>query len=544
MVLANLRALMPKTRSAAPKAAPASPLPALDQRDRFVGFAFAAADLLAELRSDRRVAFAAGAYRERFGRDGEAFIGEPFATLIAPEDGAGLEIALCLLENRGRLPPVTLRLANAARTPMAVSGLRLPHHAGVTWLTLARMPAATAEAHALAAAPLLRSAMAARAQSAEPFGVGLVEVGGWQQLPTQARRSLETDIAAALREAGGSGAMAGELAEGKFGVVGQSDIDIKELQARISRIMHAGGGGRTVAGTRLDPGITQGAGGVATPDAMRAMRFALTCFSKGGTAALRNAGFAGGLRGFLDHTEARAAATRSLLQRGNFRVVYQPVVRLSDRSLHHYEALLRPHPMIGHETVNTEEFVAFAEAAGLADTLDRAVLQRVVETLPKATARVAVNISGISMQSPEFREWLLDIITRNSASCRQLMVELTETADIEDVPAAVDTVNQLVAAGVPVCLDDFGAGFSAFRYLKEFAVAFVKIDGAYVRGASDGARESGFVSAMVELARCVGASAIAEKVETEAEAIGMAALGVQFGQGWLFGRPGALPGTI
>jgi len=347
-----------------------------------------------------------------------------------------------------------------------------------------------------------------------------------------------------LRDAGGSGAMAGELAEGKFGVVGQSEMNMSELQARITRILRAGGSSRSVAGTMVNSSIAPGAGGVATPDAMRAMRFALTCFSKGGTAALRSAGFDGGLRGFLDHTEARAAATRALLQRGNFRIVYQPVVRLADRSLHHYEALLRPIPMIGQDAVNTEEFVAFAEAMGLADMLDRAVLQRVVDTLPKATTRVAVNISGLSMQCPDFRAWLLTVITSHPDACRRLMVELTETADIDDVPAAVDTVNQLTAAGVPVCLDDFGAGFAAFRYLKEFAVAFVKIDGAYVRGASDGARESGFVSAMVELARCVGASAIAEKVETEAEAAGMAALGVQFGQGWLFGRPGALPGTL
>jgi EAL domain-containing protein (putative c-di-GMP-specific phosphodiesterase class I) len=527
-----------------PKVAPSTPAPTPDGRDRFVGFAFAAADLLAEIRPDRSLAFAAGAFRERLGRDADTFVGQPFAALIAPEDGAGLEIALLLLENRGRLPPVTLRLANEARTQMAVSGLRLPHRAGVTWLTLARMPATAAEVHALAAAPMLRSAMAARALNAEPFGIGLVEVGGWHQLPSQARRSLETDIAIALRDAGGSGAMAGELAEGKFGVVGQKDIDMSELQARITRILRAGGSSRSVAGTLLDPSVAPGIGGVATPDAMRAMRFALTCFSKGGTEALRQAGFEGGLRGFLDRTEARAAATRSLLQRGHFRLAYQPVVRLSDRTLHHYEALLRPHPMIGHDKVNTEEFVAFAEAMGLAEMLDRAVLQRVVDTLPNAKTRVAVNISGISMQSPEFREWLLSIITRNPAVCRWLMVELTETADIEDVPAAVDTVNQLTEAGIPVCLDDFGAGFAAFRYLKEFTVAFVKIDGAYVSTANDGARESGFVSAMVELARCVGASAIAEKVETEAQAESMATLGVQFGQGWLFGRPGALPGTI
>jgi EAL domain-containing protein (putative c-di-GMP-specific phosphodiesterase class I) len=519
---------------------PPAPSAAISARDRFVGFAFAAADLLVEMGADRLVRFAAGAFPERFGTESSAFEGRNVAALITAEDQGGLEIALSVLASRGRLTPVALRLANTERTPVALSGLRLPNHEGMAWLTLARMPAPPADSHALAATPLLRDAMAARLNAAEPCGVGLVEVGGWAGLPEAARPGLESDIAVALRDAGGNGSLAAQVSEGKFGVLGGGAIDMPELQRRIGGILKAAGAGRPVAGTSVPLAL----GDVGASESMRVMRFALNRFAAGGTAAVREEGLDRGLRHFLDRTEAQAAATRSAIQHGRFRMVFQPVVSLADRVVHHYEALLRPFPVAGQQAATTQEFVSFAEAIGLAETLDGAVLQRTVETIAAAKVPVAINVSGLSMQSAAFRDMLLGLIDGNAAFRRQLMVELTETADIDDVPAAVDTVNRLSAAGVPMCLDDFGAGFAAFRYLKEFKVDYVKIDGSYVRNARSGARESGFVGAMVELARCVGARAIAEMVETEAQAASMMALGVQFGQGWLFGKPGGLPGSL
>ena len=512
----------------------------LETHDRFVGFAFAAADLLLEVGAEHRITFAAGAFRERFGCEAGAFEGKKFSALIAAEDQAGLEIALSLLATRGRLTPVTLRLANAERSPVALSGLRLPHRHGVTWLTLARMPAAPSEMHALAAAPLLRDAMEAKLLAGAPCGVGLVEVEGWMGLPSAARRGLEADIAVALRDAGGEGALAAEVADGRFGVIGERSIDMVELQARIRRVLCAAGAARPVSGTTVPLTPLR----VGAAQAMRAMRFALACFASGGTLSVRAAGFDEGLRQFLDSAETRASGVRAALQQGRFRLVFQPVMRLADRGVHHFEALLRPFPIAGHGSATTQEFVSFAEAIGLAETLDEAVLERALQALAGAKVRVAINISGLSMQSARFRETLVGRVVRNPELCARLMIELTETADIDDVAAAADTVNRLADAGIPVCLDDFGAGFAAFRYLKEFRVQFIKIDGSYVRGAHCGARESGFVSAMVELARCVGARAIAEMVETEEQAEAMQALGVEFGQGWLFGRPGALPGSL
>ena len=82
---------------------------------------------------------------------------------------------------------------------------------------------------------------------------------------------------------------------------------------------------------------------------------------------------------------------------------------------------------------------------------------------------IAVNVSGLSMQSVPFRERMLDMLSNASGTVAgRILIELTETADIEDVPSAAESVAGLRAMNVPVCIDDFGAGSAAFRYLREF----------------------------------------------------------------------------
>ncbi len=157
-------------------------------------------------------------------------------------------------------------------------------------------------------------------------------------------------------------------------------------------------------------------------------------------------------------------------------------------------------------------------------------------------ARIACNLSGLSLQSAPFREQLCALLEACPDLARRLLVEITETAEIEDEDEATRTVDALRALGLPVCIDDFGAGAAAFRYLRIFRVDFVKVDGIYVTNAVESGRDRGFIAAMVDLATTVGAQVVAERIETEAQAALMQDLGVAFGQGYLFGRPGALPG--
>ena len=147
------------------------------------------------------------------------------------------------------------------------------------------------------------------------------------------------------------------------------------------------------------------------------------------------------------------------------------------------------------------------------------------------------------MQDDRFRDRLVSLLSASPA-CKEghVLVEMTETAEIEDAATAAQTTQALRAIGVPFCLDDFGAGAADMRLLRALAPDIVKLDGSYVAGVTEPGRERAFVAGMVEIARAGAAEIVAERIETEAEAGALASLGVQYGQGWLFGRPGPLPG--
>lgn len=334
-----------------------------------------------------------------------------------------------------------------------------------------------------------------------------------------------------------------ELSEFRDARPGQSALDLARLASGVEALIRAApahGPAYGPASAQLAP-AGRGTTDLTFDQTARALRFALTQFAQDGAQRTRSAGQQSGLAGYIVQAGTRARAARELIARRRFRLVFQPVVTLADRRVHHYEALLRPLPAPGAPPRTPQEFVSFSEEMGLAEELDLAVLEEATATLAHVPgAAIAVNVSGLSMQSPAFRERMLAIAVLHPG---RLLVELTETAEIEDIAGATATLDRLRAVGIPVCIDDFGAGGAAFRYLRDFRVDYVKIDGAYVRGATRNERDRGFVESMLDLARSVGAKVIAEMIETEEEARLMRQLGVPLGQGWLFGRAASLVPT-
>ena len=138
--------------------------------------------------------------------------------------------------------------------------------------------------------------------------------------------------------------------------------------------------------------------------ATRALRFALARFAANGAAAVEASGFAAGLAGFIAQAQGQTEALRQAIADRRFQVLFQPVVALRSRAVHHYEALLRPTPMAGAPWQTTQEFVTCAEALGLAEELDLAVLRQVLAALDRVPGcSIATNISGQSMESEQFR---------------------------------------------------------------------------------------------------------------------------------------------
>ena len=529
-------------------------------RARLRSFAFTAADMLIETSGDGTIGFAAGAVRARFGVEPEELVGRSITSLFAPADQATLAVALALVALRGRIVPIVLQLGDTARSATSIAAMLVPGPPPRLCFSIgpvAILPTKSFDPSATSHGPAqFAQEVEALLRAGGNGRIGLIEVVGWkavkQNLPATEQTRLRHGIRALMGEAT-AGGRASELAEGRYGVLATDNLGMDRLLGQMEKLLRNSPASRyaKVSGTEIP--LSEGAMPGAT--ASRVLRYAVSRFTSEGAAAVAALGGAGGLAGILAQAELRTQAVHETLIAHRFHLAFQPVVSLHNGVVQHYEALLRPRKTPGMRAESIQEFVTFAEAVGLSEVLDYAVLEQALLALRASPlARVAVNMSGLSLQSAAFRDRVMALlgpmrsmiggVSEAGEPKGRLLVELTETAEVEDTATAAATIVQLRAMGVPVCLDDFGVGPAAFRYLREFKIDFVKIDGSFVRAAVTAARERALVTAMVELANSVGALTVAEMVETEGQAALMRELGVHHGQGWLFGRPGALPGAL
>jgi EAL domain-containing protein (putative c-di-GMP-specific phosphodiesterase class I) len=264
-----------------------------------------------------------------------------------------------------------------------------------------------------------------------------------------------------------------------------------------------------------------------------ALVYAINLFVERGGETVSVAALSAALGTLYDETVARIDRLKAVIADGAFTMAFQPIVRMDDRTPHHHEALIRL-----SADLNPGEAISFAERIGLIEAFDLAILDRATEVLGRRDApRIAVNLSGRSLESAAFAASLEGALSRHSALAGRLLFEVTETAEIRKLAQVNSVVQRLRQAGFHVCLDDFGSGANSFHYLRAFAVDMVKIDGVYIRDALKEPTDRAFLRAMVGLCRDLGVDTVAEMIETEEQAALIRDLGVTYGQGYLFGRP-------
>ncbi|MBX3454728.1 EAL domain-containing protein [Ferrovibrio sp.] len=533
-----------------------------DERDRFVAFAFSAADLLMEVGEDGGIVYATGAARQLFGCDTDDLIGRQLGPLIDGQDRQFLLNLLASLTVGARIEPVTVRLAgNGEPGELCVlGGCCLPRKQGRYYLALsaARLPQAETALHnkrdyqtGLLAVDDFEPRAQDRLRLARELGsevkITLLEIVGLQQLaqelPGEQQAALMGDVGALLRAKSIAGDTAGRIAEDKYSILHGGNIDKggmgEHLRALAARAKPDAAKLLDMRSTTLD----LQAKGMSDEDAASAMSFAVQRFANQGTAGLNFGSTEESLKLLLSETVNRVRVLRSTVSQRNFEMVFQPIVGLSDRKLHHYEALVR-----FEDGGSPFETIRLAEGVHLIGEFDLAVVKRVMDTLAEARQRgerpeIAVNLSGHSMESTVFIAALRELIGQDRDLSRQIIFEVTESTQITDLVHAGNAVRQLRADGHSVCLDDFGAGAASFPYLQALEVDFVKIDGAYVKAlqTSEKQRDRSILRGMVWLCKDLGIGTVAEMIETEEQARLLQDFGIDYGQGWLFGKPEAVP---
>jgi EAL domain-containing protein (putative c-di-GMP-specific phosphodiesterase class I) len=232
---------------------------------------------------------------------------------------------------------------------------------------------------------------------------------------------------------------------------------------------------------------------------------------------------------------------KSTVSKKDMQLRFQPIVDLRHRQAHHYEVLVR---FEGDKS--PYELIKFAESVHLVHEMDLAICESVIDWLERGAERcrpvtLAVNLSAQSLQNAIFVQRLLDLLRRHPQHARRLIFEITESTELQDLAAANAVIQQLRQRGHEMCLDDFGADFASFQYLHGLHVDYVKLDGKYIRPVLDSPRDRVMLKAMVGLCGDLGIRTVAEMIETETQAGLLAEIGVEFGQGWLFGRPAPAP---
>ncbi len=234
---------------------------------------------------------------------------------------------------------------------------------------------------------------------------------------------------------------------------------------------------------------------------------------------------------------------RAAIERHEFELHYQPIVQLSSGRILGAEALVRwNHPLLGMQT--PDSFIPIAEESGLIGPLGAWILRdalraaRLCRDAQLPLPQVAVNVSGVQISDPAFLRTVEEALAESGVDPRMLELELTETILIEHSSESAHALSALRRLGVRIAIDDFGAGYSSFRYLRDLPLDKLKVDRGFIRHLQPKAdADVSILKAMVAMAQSLGVELVIEGVETPYQRDVLADIGCEIAQGYFFYRP-------
>ena len=372
----------------------------------------------------------------------------------------------------------------------------------------------------------------------------LIELPAYKELhdrlDEEARESLLNTFGAFLKANSVDGDTAARIADDRYGLVHAADVDVKELESKIAEFAReADPEGR---GAEVETATVEvESDGISDEDLANGLVYAINRFrsTEGQDFSIKQ--LSNNISALVSTAAQSVNSFKRVVAESDFAVALQPIIDVMTGEIHHYEALARFDSANGG--ASPYETIKFAEETGLIQEFDLAMAQKVVEWLGKtprnATTSLAVNVSGHSVGSAPYTSGIHKLLAENLWLRGRLLFEITESARMTDLDAADNFIQSLQTEGYTVCLDDFGAGAANFQYLSTMVVDVVKLDGSAVRNAQKAQKGRAFLKALVGLCRDLGVETIAEMVDDRAGLEFIRDCGVQYVQGYLFGKPSA-----
>ena len=232
---------------------------------------------------------------------------------------------------------------------------------------------------------------------------------------------------------------------------------------------------------------------------------------------------------------------RKALDRNSFILKFQPLIKIATGTPEFQEVLVRMTDSRG-DMVSPADFIPVAERSGLMREIDLWVVSNALERvnqlrLSGTELRLSINLSGRSIGSKELLTRLETLINQYEIPSNTIIFEITETAAIENIDTALTFIESIRSLGCRFALDDFGAGFSSFRYLKNLPVEYVKIDGSFITNILNDPSDEAMVRAIHQIAHSLGKRTVAEFVGSQQVINLLANIGIDYAQGFFYGQP-------
>ncbi len=332
----------------------------------------------------------------------------------------------------------------------------------------------------------------------------------------------------------------GRFSGNKFGVV-LTSCTPDELAVAAERLL-TGVRDEPIVTTSGPAAVTVTIGGVTAPRHARTVSEVLSRAQDALTAArAKRYGSFAAYQPNIERDAMRKEALRAsdeivaALNERRIALAFEPVVDAASRGVSFYECLMRVYREDGR-IAHASEIIPIAERVGLMRMLDYRVLELVVGELAAAPKlELSVNVSPSSAVDPDWWAGLGAMLRAHSGAAERLIIEITETAAIQDLDDARGFVSRVKDLGCRIAIDDFGAGHTSFRNLRKLGVDIIKIDGAFVQNLMKSDDDRAFVQTLIDLSRRLGLKTVAEWVQDEAAAQVLQGWGCDYLQGALTG---------
>lgn len=529
------------------------------QRDRFLAFAFAGADFLIEIDQDGKIAFSSGATKYFTGKDDNGLLKTDYCELFSPNDVSLLKTMHGKAKPGVKQEPylVSMKNTNGEDRPnkVFISGFRMIL-GGPLYMSISKAdnllrvmgfekgqnePAKIADAQDFE--KLIRQKIPELIASGTSADVTLVELAGLKdqrkQMDENSWNGLMQAIAQVVMDASLDGQMAAELKDGQYVLLQNANSNSDELQKKIKSVaeQYKLGDVLDIQSKKMEgdlPSLTD-------REATRAILYTMKKMEEGGLAK------AGGdlkqsFKAFLDENTNKIMNLKNIVSRQRFKIHFQPIVDLKTRKVAHHEVLMR-----FENVASPYELIVLGEDIGIAPDIDLAVCRQALKYADMykkgEMGKLAVNISGSSIQNEAFVGALMGALREYPSAAKHIMFEITESSSIKELDMVDTFIQQLRGEGHMVCLDDFGAGAASFQYLHKLHVDGVKIDGVYTKSVLTSPRDATMIKNLTQMCHELDVFVVAEFVETEEQSNYLRDIGVDKGQGWLYGKaePDVLP---